>query len=344
MKQDINYKCFRNYSSADLAMEESFIEWVGNPNGEQSEFWNQWCLHNPDKLQEVKIAKTLILSVGGEHRVVTKSFVDSAWQQFVRQKETKSEHGQVSKRVMGILKVAAILIGVMTVGWFTLWDSSKYVAWLEKEPVVKDAQPGQRLTTQLPDGTRVMLNGGTTLTYPEQFGEVRAVTLQGEAYFNVVHDASKPFVVRSGNFYTRVHGTIFNINTHGKDRLEIALEEGSVEVTDLDKRMDILLTPGEKVTVNMQDNKYDLASFDAGEVMGWTEGYLSLNKTSFPEALKRLERWYGKEFEVAPGVKLDKSWRFHGKFHNKSLTYVLHTLSYPNLFKYKIEDNSVTIY
>src|SRR5687767_10483603 len=97
---------------------------------------------------------------------------------------------------------------------------------------------GSRTDIVLPDGTKVWLNAGSKLTYDKSFGEViRNVKLTGEAYFDVVHNSDKPFVIHTTAMDIKVLGTEFNVKSYPDERTaEASLIRGSIEVTLKDKR------------------------------------------------------------------------------------------------------------
>src|SRR5204863_2744841 len=99
----------------------------------------------------------------------------------------------------------------------------------------------------LPDGSRIWLNKFSKLTWPENYGEeIRTVSLEGEAYFEVAKNKTKPFVVVSGKIITQVLGTVFNVSQQKNGVVKVTLSEGSVLVKK-DKN-EMVLSPGEVAT------------------------------------------------------------------------------------------------
>ena len=95
----------------------------------------------------------------------------------------------------------------------------------EKEP-----QGGYKATLTLADGSTITLNSQGKLMCPEQFGDTREVTLEGEAFFQINRKAAKPFIVHSAGLKTSVLGTSFNINTFGSESIEVTVVTGKVQV------------------------------------------------------------------------------------------------------------------
>ena len=93
----------------------------------------------------------------------------------------------------------------------------------------------QRKTIQLPDGTQVWLSPSTLVEYPSVFeGAARKVKLSGEAFFEVAHDASHPFIITSDNIQTKVLGTSFNIQAyHNQKKIAVMVVTGKVKISNL---------------------------------------------------------------------------------------------------------------
>lgn len=142
----------------------------------------------------------------------------------------------------------------------------------------------------LADGSKVWLNAGSSLTYPVSFhSEERKVSVTGEAYFEVFHDASKPFVVSNGSMNIQVLGTHFNVNAfHDNGDTKVTLLQGSVKINN--GNASGILKPGEEASVNT-DIKIQ-ADVDVDEVMAWKNGYFQFNNASLQNVLKEISRWY----------------------------------------------------
>ena len=342
MKKNLDYTCFDHYKAADLAVDDSFIEWV-NSDGASSKFWNDWVQTNPHKAKEVDSARFIVLALGQKERHTTTSQVNETWTQI-----TDSIHNQELAeqktprfRYLYYLTAAVFFLGLISSTVYLLINTD-----IEGnvELVEKHTNYGQRLTTVLPDGSKVTLNAGSRISYYENYGKSqRLVNLSGEAYFDIRHNPQVPFITKVGSLETKVLGTTFNIKAYNTDQVEIALESGSVEVVDLSKEEQVFLEPGQILRIDSVEFQ-EIQKYNHREIFGWKNNYLCFTRSSFTDAIENLERWYGVDFVVKDDVKLDDSWKFHGKFHDKSLAYVLHTLSYPNLFKYEIKDKQVTIY
>lgn len=143
----------------------------------------------------------------------------------------------------------------------------------------------------LADGSKVWLNAGSSLNYPVAFvGSERKVSVSGEAYFEVAHDASKPFVVHNGSLDVRVLGTHFNVNAFTEDdnNIKVTLLEGSVKISN--GSSNCLLEPGQQALVSKEMKI--LNDVDLNKVMAWKNGYFQFDKASLQSVLKQVSRWY----------------------------------------------------
>ena len=143
----------------------------------------------------------------------------------------------------------------------------------------------------LADGSKVWLNAGSSLTFPVAFiGNERKVSVTGEAYFEVAHDASRPFIVNNGSMNVRVLGTHFNVNAFEDDGgdIKVTLLQGSVKINNGDATG--LLKPGQQAMVNKEIKVVNDVDLDL--VMAWKNGYFQFANASLQNVLKEVSRWY----------------------------------------------------
>lgn len=191
----------------------------------------------------------------------------------------------------------------------------------------------------LADGSKVWLNAGSSLTYPVLFmGNERKVSVTGEAYFEVAHDASKPFIVNNGSMDVRVLGTHFNVNAFKDDGsdIKVTLLEGSVKINNGDATG--LLKPGQQAVVNSDVRVVD--NVDLDQVMAWKNGYFQFDNASLQNVLKEVSRWYNVDV-VYEGYNQPR--QFVGEMQRDlSLSEVLKILE-KNKVHFKIEGQQLRI-
>lgn len=206
--------------------------------------------------------------------------------------------------------------------------------------VVKENPAGQKSKVHLPDGTIVHLNAESRVVYPESFTDVREVQLVGEAFFEVVKDASKPFSVTSGRLKTVALGTSFNIRAFTGEAMEaVTLLTGKVRVEDALSDTEVILDPLQEVIVQ-GDQKISKPQTANTGVTNWMRGVLVFKETPFKEVVRELERWYGVDINVRnmpPGLTSS------GVFENEYLNNILLVLSHNMDFEYTLNGKQVEI-
>lgn len=159
------------------------------------------------------------------------------------------------------------------------------------EDVTLSVPAGKTAKVILDDGTLVTLNAGSQLTFPHHFreGEQREVKLLGEAFFEVTHDESRPFIVNTEELQTKVLGTKFNVRCFPKESCQVTLVEGSVLVSH-DAQM-AYLNPDE--TVSLKNEKFlETSPADMDHALGWLSGEFYFDGQSLRDIMTEIGRWY----------------------------------------------------
>lgn len=182
---------------------------------------------------------------------------------------------------------AILLIGMFLYLYSPFFGKQSLTAQLTTLNVPAHQQ--QQLT--LADGSTIWINAGSKVDYPKQFdGETREVYLSGEAYFEIKHDPSKPFIIHTGKVLTTVLGTAFNIREDTKShRITVTVTQGKVSVAN-DREVMGIITPNQQISFNTNTNKYALANVDAKKAIEWQKKDLYFNDISFAEAAVKLEQ------------------------------------------------------
>lgn len=173
---------------------------------------------------------------------------------------------------------------------------------------------GSEYSLTLADGTQVWLNAASRLRFfTSDRGRERRVWLEGETYFEVAHDARRPFIVESGGQSIRVLGTRFNINSYEGDRaIYTTLVEGSVAIAPLTGGDAVTLEPGQQAEYSRRNGgTIAVKAVDTSLATAWMNGTFIFAHASVTEIMENLSRWYSFEFEVSP---LLDGLRFSGQF------------------------------
>lgn len=250
-----------------------------------------------------------------------------------------------------LLKVAASIVFILGIGLYVTNYLKKGANTLPAENTIitKITQIGEKLNFTLSDGTMVELNAGSSITYNKKFDEThRFVTLQGEAFFDVVKNPKIPFIIKTEDIKTTVLGTSLNINAYLKDEISVTVATGEVLVqkegsdeNEENYRNSIRLLPGFQGQYSRSAGKLTKKKVDISQFTDWHYGIITFKNASESEVIKILERWYSVNFSIHGTRK--NPWNLNAGYDNKSLVFVLNSLSYSVGFQYELKDDYVTI-
>lgn len=202
---------------------------------------------------------------------------------------------------------------------------------------------GKTFKVQLSDGTKIIVNADTEITYPVNFlpSKEREIRLRGEAYFQVAKDSLRPFIAHTRNQKVRVYGTTFNIKAYPEDLFDkTVLVEGLVGVSTGESEVRII--PGEMASTR-RGGELEVQEVDIDRYTAWTQDRLVFKSDRFEEIIKVLER----KFDVEIDNKYEElnAEKFTAKFnHEKKLEQILKLFSESRPFKFRRENNHVIIY
>lgn len=158
--------------------------------------------------------------------------------------------------------------------------------------------PGQTRAIALKDGTRIALNGDSSLRV--NAADPRAATLvRGEAYFEVVHDPARPFVVQVGGGAIRDVGTAFDV-TLDRGTAEVAVREGAVVAGTTDRTMH--LGPGQAARIAADGSTVEMARVEPSSVGDWHRGSLSFRDAGLDRVARDLSRSLGEPVTLDPAL------------------------------------------
>ena len=203
------------------------------------------------------------------------------------------------------------------------------------------AAAGTRIQVDLPDGSRVCLNSGSSLRFSNQFTtkKQRHVELNGEAYFEVAKDSKHPFVVQTGPIEVEALGTEFNIDAYDSERaIDVVLVKGKVAVSKISrttKQALLVLVPNEKAHFQVKENKISKEKTDELEkYIGWIDGKMVFADDPIQDVMQKLENCYSVEIQLDdPGLR---NYRFTGTFINETVDEILHAFSLTSPLSYEI--------
>lgn len=195
----------------------------------------------------------------------------------------------------------------------------------------------------LSDGTKVWLNAASSLRFPTVFkGTRREVEVGGEAYFEVAHNASMPFIVKNGNAIIKVLGTHFNVNSYKDENdIKITLLEGKVKISSADEKRSLDINPGQQAVVNPSgDNLSVNDDVDIESIMAWKNDLFYFNNADIKTIMRQLGRWYNIETEYEGAVPQRE---FSGKIsRNTNASNVLKILEHSGIH-FRMEDKKIIV-
>ena len=240
---------------------------------------------------------------------------------------------------MNLWKWAAAIVLPICIAFFTYYliDSSQTVG----APFIVKADKGDKATIELPDGTNVVLNSASQLSYLNNFGEnVRRVQLNGEAYFKVAHDEKHAFIVQVGDLEVKVLGTSFNVSAYedAKD-VTVVLLEGKVGVYA--QKMSHIMKPGDKIEYNKATHKITTTQVHPSDYIEWTKGNIYFEKESLENIMKTLSRIYDVEIRFDSN-KLPNEY-FTGTIPGGGIQNALNILMLTSPFYYEMDGSVIVL-
>lgn len=205
---------------------------------------------------------------------------------------------------------------------------------------------GSSISVNLPDGSIVKLNGGSRISYSQGYGvDSRIVNIEGEGYFEVKKDSTKPFIVNSANIIVKVLGTKFNFCDYPKEtQALVALDEGKVNMTCIESKQEITLLPNQHVVFDKKTGAMTLLDTKTlANKCQWTKGIIAFNGESLKDIAAVLERCYSIKFKISPSKQ--NSLHFYGVFYRNSQNVydIMEALAATGKFTYKISGKTIII-
>jgi len=202
---------------------------------------------------------------------------------------------------------------------------------------------GTRYQLLLSDGTKVWMNSLSTLEYPVVFGKSeRRVMLKGEAFFEVTHDTTRPFIVVANNNEIMVLGTSFNVSAYESDnRMETTLVEGSVEIY-IPGNNSFKLVPSQLATINTLNNSVNIVTVNTRYYTSWKDDILYFDNLPLQELATRLERWY--DVEIIFKNERARQLHFSGAMeNNRNIQFLLNLISQTTHVKFEINGKKIFV-
>lgn len=352
-----------NYTVADFVLDPDFRKWVLSPDETTNIYWDGYLEKNPSKRKALQEARLLVLSLARERFDISDNVLKLRWQNLSKAVEmTESE--PVQRKTVPIHSISTlndrgfhlktrnrlpveyswliILVMVFSISTLLQWKEGDRTPVPEVFETYEDhvARPGVKVALTLQDGSKVLLNSGSTLRYISHFEkDRRELFLTGEAFFEVVKDTLRPFVVKSPGLVTKALGTSFLVKAINKEESMVALVSGKVSVeTDDEFGRATILLPG--FAYYSGTDTYS-KPFDPEVVLAWTQKTIRFEKTPMLEVIRVLENWYGVQISYPKNPA--NNLKISGRFHDQTLENVLRGMSYTGRFDFEIIQDNVIL-
>lgn len=254
--------------------------------------------------------------------------------QKVRGKQRFIQPYKIAAALVGIIIIAA---GVLTIPQLFTSTPSEILVWSESS-----ALTAERKIVLMPDGSRITLNNASKIRYVKNFkGPKREIFLEGEAFFDVMPDKTRPFIVHTAQLDVTVLGTSFNIRHYPDDpEINVVVATGTVSINDqLQKSW--TLTRGNILSYDSLTGIGMRSMADPHLYTAWQHGELIFQNEKLVDICKRLERWYGIPISIKNSTLREKRLSLREK--NENLRTVMHMLELAGGLTAEIKDHEIII-
>lgn len=368
LKQD-DFELIGKHLAKELKSEEQvkFNQWLNESEHNREE------LNRIHKYSAYLEANILMQEVDVDKARILTDF--KIWKNTIRN-EQETERLNEKLKLKNFYRIAAVLLFLIANAAVLIFLFPSKMSSGFTEVI---APLGSRTQLKLSDGTQVWLNAGSTLKYANNFSkENRSVQIEGEAFFDVTHDPSHPFIVNASSINLTVLGTAFNIRAYkDENRIETTLVRGKVEIEKSDHaagEQKIVLKPNETATFikgenklivtkekfpaekdgrektnssekasenNLSDANQQKSSVEVENTIAWKEGILVFENEPLSEIMVTLARRYNVKFTYPNKEVLQ--YRFTGKFKETTLEQVLQAIMLTSPLDAVVKQNQVTI-
>lgn len=309
----MNNKLLNRYLKGETLQEENLeiLSWIEESNENRKQFMQFrrlhdsaiWSENNVDSAKTYSISKTRTFRIG-----------------FVRE----------------WMKIAAVIAIAISGTLFIQKANTKSIPVLTQ---TIEVPLGQHVNLTLSDGTKVSLNSNSRFQFPSTFdADSRKVTLDGEGYFEVAHNAKKPFHVITNKCDVKVLGTTFNVLAYNNsDIFETSLLKGSVQISNLNTSEKVLLKPNEKV--ELRDGKLIGLIIENEDDFMWRTGVYVFKNEPLLDILQKMESYY--QTKIIVKNMAVGNLKCTGKFRQKeSIEDVIKVLRNLTHFNYKLNPST----
>ncbi len=305
---------------------------------------NNWLSESAENKQKFNKVSELWYS-----RKYSQFDTDKAWETIQQRILNERRHQQPANTVliprMKLIywAVAASLIVLLSVPTLMYYFTNS-VESSDDVLFTVTAPKGEKALVLLGDGSRVWLNGGSSLKYSNEFNQdKRHVMLNGEGFFEIAKNEAKPFTVGCNETEVKVLGTSFNVsNYQNDDFIQLTLVTGKLSFTHDVNQKATILAPSQQLTYQKDTRKLSVVNTETELYTLWKDNQLKFDNAPFIDVIKKMERWYDVDIELEE--QMQNSEKYTMTVKTESLREILHMLRLTTAFDYKIDKEKVYIY
>lgn len=266
------------FNAQDFVNDEGFWLWVVEKDPEQTQFWNNFIIENPGKRGDIEEARILILKLNEIEQGFPEDRKSVLWDRIETTRRTlivpeqPVRSGFFSPYLVKAAAVFALLFLTAILYWFVI----------KPREIVLATSYGQTREFSLPDGSVILLNANSKLTYKDNWKDSndREVWLSGEGFFEIKPKKNKQkFIVHADNLFVEVLGTSFNVYNRRKD-IQVILKEGKIALGEEHAQKSMLLKPGDLVSYQQDEPNFIKKQVDPEDYLGWKKNQLSFREES----------------------------------------------------------------
>ncbi|WP_316756082.1 FecR family protein [Pedobacter aquatilis] len=346
------------FDAEDFLVDSTFQQFCAGTDKLCVEYWEKYISAHPEQAKVIAESKRLYFILSGNKRPLNNQL------ELLKQNFDTEKKNFKLNRNYNWLKIAAAIFLVASIGFLYENYKTKKDILVASVAQTFSTKSGERKKITLSDGSTVLLNAKSSISISATFNETnREVILNGEAYFDVVHNKDKPFKVHTNEFNINVLGTAFNVRAYSDEiSSEATLIRGLITMEAVNGNGGtITLKPSQKVTfyknVIVEENKkvlkpakispeitinhYTLIKDSTIVETAWTQNRIEIYDQDFDEIQGVLEKWFNVKIKFAD-PEIEK-YRFTATFSQESIEQVLSALQKVENFKYEIKGNQVII-
>ena len=231
--------------------------------------------------------------------------------------------------------VAAAIAVIVSLSLFFVVSNNQMI-----EVQVASGEPVKEI--MLPDGSKVWVNHGSTLSFPKTFSsKTRNIKLEGHAFFEVEKNPKKPFIIKADGIQVRVLGTSFEVYDFKNEPQRVSVRTGKVEVLHTYSDSNIYLEKNEQTFYDYEKDKLVKVPIDSEIAIAWRNNVLHFENIPLHRAIKQIERKFGVSINCSDSTLLHK--KIRAVYKNESLDTVLSDLTFVTSSTYTNTNNEITL-